>query len=85
VALQLSSIDLALLIDLLNCYLADTPEMLVLGAQRVHERIGIFRRDVLISVPMESNGLNGGLMGLWTIAARAGCRAVSARSGERRT
>jgi hypothetical protein len=44
--------------------LPDTPEVLVLGAQRVHERIGIFRRDILISVQMESNGLKCGLIGV---------------------
>ena len=48
---------------LLSRYLTDTPEVLVLAAQQVHERIGIFRRDILVSMQMESNGLQRGLMG----------------------
>ena len=45
-------------------HLTNAQEVLVLAAQRVHERIRVFRPEVLIGMQMESNGLKRGLAGV---------------------
>lgn len=67
----ISSAKLSQFIDLMSCYWTDTPEVQVPAAQHIHERVGVFWLEVLVSMQMESNGLKRCLV--WVMYNRIAC------------